>query len=172
GVAAPHPLFSALLNYRHSSAGAAGTGSRVEHGVAMMHEEERTNYPLTLSIDDLGNGFDLVVQADLRVEAARVAGYLDRALDALAHALDRAPATPARDLDIVPGAERDLLRGWNATDTDFPHRQCIHALFEEQARLTPDAIAVVHQDEILSYRELDMRANRLAHRLIELGVQP
>ncbi|NIE84497.1 MULTISPECIES: non-ribosomal peptide synthetase, partial [unclassified Burkholderia] len=172
GVAAPHPLFSALLNYRHSSAGAAGTGSRVEHGVAMMHEEERTNYPLTLSIDDLGNGFDLVVQADLRVEAARVAGYLDRALDALAHALDRAPATPARDLDIVPDAERDLLRGWNATDTDFPHRQCIHALFEEQARLTPDAIAVVHQDEILSYRELDMRANRLAHRLIELGVRP
>ena len=61
GVAAPAPLFTALLNYRHSGAPAART-MRAAAGIAAGVEsavggEERTNYPLTLSVDDLGDGF-------------------------------------------------------------------------------------------------------------------
>src|SRR6185295_4783274 len=49
---------------------------------------------------------------------------------------------------------------------------CVHELFEEQVEQTPDAVAVVSEDGVLSYGELNRRANRLAHRLREQGVKP
>ena len=64
-MAAPAPLFSALLNYRHSArggAGADGRGARAWQGIEALYGEERTNYPLTLSVDDLGEGFALTAQ--------------------------------------------------------------------------------------------------------------
>nr|WP_318246557.1 AMP-binding protein [Rhizobium sp. T1473] len=77
-----------------------------------------------------------------------------------------------RDLDILPAAERTyLLEELNRT-ADYPSEVCIHELFEQQVRRTPEAVAVVHEDEALSYGELNARANRLAHHLIALGVKP
>src|SRR5262249_8522815 len=58
------------------------------------------------------------------------------------------------------------------TETFYPADKCIHQLFEEQAALIPDDIAVVCQQEEVSYRELNVRANVLAHHLIGLGVGP
>lgn len=55
---------------------------------------------------------------------------------------------------------------------NYPTEQCIHHLFSEQAKRTPNAVAVIAQDQSLSYRELDVRSNRLAHRLIENGAGP
>ncbi|MCI0998351.1 condensation domain-containing protein, partial [Pseudomonas corrugata] len=59
GVAAPTPLFSALLNYRHTDANQAPSAWS---GIEVLSGEERTNYPLMLSVDDLGEGFSLTVQ--------------------------------------------------------------------------------------------------------------
>src|SRR5205809_4697435 len=61
GVAAPTPLFSALLNYRHSAVDGSAD-RRAWEGIEVLHAEERTNYPLTLSVDDLGAGFTLTAQ--------------------------------------------------------------------------------------------------------------
>ncbi|MBS9440135.1 non-ribosomal peptide synthetase, partial [Photorhabdus noenieputensis] len=57
-------------------------------------------------------------------------------------------------------------------ETAYPDSLCIHQLFEQQAEQTPDATALVHQGQTLSYAELNARANRLAHQLIALGVVP
>src|SRR3712207_466744 len=65
-----------------------------------------------------------------------------------------------------------LLFEWNETHTEYPTDACIHELFEEQARRTPDAVAVVFEEEQLSYRELNRRSNQLAHYLRKLGVGP
>ena len=77
------------------------------------------------------------------------------------------------ELPLLTASERhQLLVEWNDTATDYPQDRCIHQLFEEQAARTPDAVAVVFEDERLSYGELDARANQLAHHLRGCGVGP
>ncbi|MFB2896155.1 condensation domain-containing protein, partial [Aerosakkonemataceae cyanobacterium BLCC-F50] len=64
-----------------------------------------------------------------------------------------------------------ILVEWNNTQTDYPKDKCIHQLFEEQVKRTPDAVAVVFENEQLTYCELNCRANQLAHHLCSLGVK-
>jgi amino acid adenylation domain-containing protein len=83
------------------------------------------------------------------------------------------PDTTVGDVAMQPPAERQLvLEIWNQTQADYPSHSCIHQLFEAQVRQTPDAIALVHRDQTLTYAQLNQRANRLAHHLRELGVRP
>ncbi len=63
-----------------------------------------------------------------------------------------------------------LLVSWNKTATEYPDSLCIHQLFESQVERTPEAVAVVFEDQQLTYRELNTKANQLAHYLQELGV--
>ncbi|MEP6486691.1 amino acid adenylation domain-containing protein [Microcoleus vaginatus GB2-A3] len=65
-----------------------------------------------------------------------------------------------------------ILVEWNDTQADYPKDKCIHHLFEAQVERTPDAVAVVYEDKQLTYRELNARANQLAHYLQKLGVGP
>ncbi|TIU44166.1 MAG: amino acid adenylation domain-containing protein, partial [Mesorhizobium sp.] len=175
GVAAPAPLFGALLNYRHNTP-AAMAGSRTDDGlsgVEWLGSEERTNYPLTLSVEDFGEALGLTAQVAEPISADRICGYMQRVLEALSEALEQAPDRPARALDILPPEERTyLLEELNRTEADYPSSLCIHELFEQQVRQAPEAVALVHEDEALCYGELNARANRLAHHLIALGVKP
>ncbi|WQP02931.1 amino acid adenylation domain-containing protein (plasmid) [Sinorhizobium meliloti] len=172
GVAAPAPLFSALLNYRHNPAVACEADDLLS-GMEWLGSEERTNYPLTLSVEDSGEALGLTAQVVEPISADRVCGYMQQVLEQLAEALEHAPNRPVRDLDILPAAERTyLLEDLNRTAADYPSERCIHELFEQQVRRAPEAVALVHEDEELSYGELNARANRLAHHLIALGVRP
>ncbi|MFB8830310.1 amino acid adenylation domain-containing protein [Azotobacter sp. CWF10] len=76
------------------------------------------------------------------------------------------------DLDILGEAERAQLRQWSENPQQHPDAEPVHRLFERQVRARPDALALLFGDEALSYAELNRRANRLAHRLIALGVAP
>jgi amino acid adenylation domain-containing protein len=83
------------------------------------------------------------------------------------------PATPLSRLSVLPDAERRmLLSEWNATATPPPDVASVAMLIEQQAARTPDAVALEFQGRRLSYAELNASANRLAHRLIGLGVGP
>lgn len=73
-------------------------------------------------------------------------------------------------LPILPAVEQQLLATWNNTQIAYPQDICIHQLFETQVKKTPDAIAVVFENEQISYRGLNQRANQLAHYLQSLGV--
>ncbi|MER8447868.1 amino acid adenylation domain-containing protein [Mesorhizobium sp. M1066] len=175
GVAAPAPLFSALLNYRHNTPAAmSGSGpDDVLSGVEWLGGEERTNYPLTLSVEDYGEALGLTAQVAEPISADRVCGYMQHVLGQLAGALEHAPNTPVRNLSILPTDERAyLFEELNRTAAAYPSERCIHELFEAQVRQAPEAVALVHEDERLSYGELNARANRLAHHLIALGVKP
>ncbi|HEY0639758.1 MAG TPA: amino acid adenylation domain-containing protein, partial [Pseudonocardiaceae bacterium] len=90
--------------------------------------------------------------------------------------IDQVLATPARPVGslslLSDGEHRQVVAGWNRTARATPPRSGLAELFEEQAARTPDALALVHGGQRLTYRHLDERANRLAHRLIDRGVRP
>ena len=83
------------------------------------------------------------------------------------------PEQRISELPLLTESEKhQLLEEWNDTKTDYPKDKCVHELFESQVERTPDAIAVVFEDQQLSYRELNNRANQLAHYLRKHGVGP
>ena len=83
------------------------------------------------------------------------------------------PNQHVSELPVLAQTERRrLLIEWNDTKRDYPSDKCIHELFEEQVERTPNAIALVFEDRQLTYRELNKRANQLAHYLRKLGVGP
>ncbi|NVZ79559.1 amino acid adenylation domain-containing protein, partial [Pseudomonas gingeri] len=174
GVDAASPLFSALLNYRHSAPEEAVAGQlQISPGIQVLRSEERSNYPLVLSVDDRGRDFSLKVLAVESIGAQRICGYMNTLLEQLVQALEQAPGSALEQLSILPdGERRQLLEGFNANRVDYPRGQTVQGLFEAQVARNPEAVAVVQGGEQLNYRLLNLRANRLAHHLRKLGVQP
>ncbi|HKQ08166.1 MAG TPA: amino acid adenylation domain-containing protein, partial [Blastocatellia bacterium] len=176
GVAAPTPLFTSLLNYRHSAERRPARSveqARAWQGMQRLTGESRSNYPLSLAVNDLGEGFSLSVQVAAAIGADRVCQYMSTALQSLVEALESAPARSLCSLEVVPeGERRQVVYEWNATKADYPKEQCVHELFEQQVEQTPEAVAVVCGEARLSYGELNRRANQLAHYLRRLGVGP
>ena len=132
----------------------------------------RTNYPLTLG------GYDddeMILRIDFdegrfaQDTVKRMLGHLETILQNIPGNLDKCVA----EIPILTEPERhQLLVEWNATQVDYPRNKCIHELFEEQVERTPDGIALVFEDQQLTYRELNRRANQVAHYLRKLGVGP
>ncbi|MBQ4787774.1 non-ribosomal peptide synthetase, partial [Pectobacterium versatile] len=123
GVMPPLPLFSTLFNFRHSQHSAANndTTTRVWQGMRQLTVEERTNYPLTVSVDDLGKNFRLVAQTHSEIDSSRIAQYLEAAIKGLIEALATEPQRPIMTLPILPDSERrQVMVDFNATDADFP----------------------------------------------------
>ncbi|RMR45804.1 Syringopeptin synthetase B, partial [Pseudomonas syringae pv. syringae] len=146
GISAPTPLFSALLNYRHSAeARVSEQATLAWQGIETLGGEERTNYPLALNVDDLGDGFSLNVQVSGNVGAMRVCDYMETALEQLLLALEQNPEAPLNSIAILSAAEREqLLVGFNNTALDYPHQQTVHGLFEAHVRNNPEACAAIH----------------------------
>jgi amino acid adenylation domain-containing protein len=163
------PLFSALLNYRHSRVARA----QVLDGVRLLDVRDRTNYPFGLYVDDDGSDFELTVQVDASVSAERIAGFMQQALQVLAQALEQAPDTPLLALDALPREERErVLHGYNDTRREYTAPALVHEAFEQLAAAHPERIALELDGAQLSYRALNEQANRLARHLCRLGVGP
>ena len=172
GVAGSAPLFTTLMNYRHGERN-SDLWTNTAQGYRELATRVWTNYPITLSIDDLGEGFVVTVQTDRRVAPARIDSYLHVALRSLVQALEQAPQTPALELAVLPDSERrQVIEEFNATQVPYPQEKLVHGLFEEQVERTPDAVAVVYEGHSLTYAELNTRANQLARHLRERGIGP
>ncbi|MDN2718857.1 condensation domain-containing protein, partial [Janthinobacterium sp. SUN120] len=175
GIEAPTPLFTALLNYRHSTLGEALNTHEAWRGMENLGTEESTNYPVTLSVDDFGDDFLLFVQVNAQAQPERVCSYMQTALENLVEALEQSPHMPAVAVEVLPPQEREqLLVEWNSTAhahaQEYEHAQTLHGLFEQQALHCPETEAVKFAGQSLTYRELNARANRLAHYLRGQGV--
>ncbi|MEQ1968103.1 amino acid adenylation domain-containing protein, partial [Xenorhabdus nematophila] len=188
GVAQPTPLFSVLLNYRHNHVNESDAVNAAWAGMRVLAAEERTNYPISLSVDDSGTDFHLMAQTVDSLDPARIINYLVTAIRGLIETLIHHPQQPILQVPVLPAAEQQqLLVDFNTTQVDFPQNALIHQLFETEAARHPADIAIVcrstvcrdtvysdtvHENQSLSYDELNRRANRLAHYLITLGVRP
>jgi natural product biosynthesis luciferase-like monooxygenase protein len=121
-------------------------------------------------VRQIATGWELGYDAGL-IEADDAA-LLARCLESVLVQADAAPATLVAGVDLLgPELRAQVLERWNDTARPIPSTT-IHELIEAQVDRTPDATAVVFEDQALTYRELDERANQLAHHLIDLGVGP
>ena len=142
-------------------------------GRKFLNFQERTNYPFEITVEDFGDDFRLDARVKAPLDPLRICTYMHKALERLADTLESSPAAPLTSIDILPEAERDqLLNAYNRTAANLPRDRCIHELFEAQASRTPQATAIVFSDRRLAYRELNERANQLAHYLRGQGVGP
>ena len=167
-------LFDNLLvfeNYPVSEALAAGAPAGLQFGEVLGHEQ--TSFPLTLLVD-------AGAQLTLTFKYAE-AEFDGRAIQALAEQLLRlidaicsgSSERCVGELELLGPQEYTLqLDQWNATQTLYPLQSSVQQLIEAQVLRSPDAVALTAGTQHLSYRELNGRANRLAHHLIGLGVGP
>ena len=141
GVAAPAPLFTSLFNYRHSAAARPQPGGGLG-GIEVLSSRERSNYPLTVSVDDTGAGFGFDVLAVAPADAGHVCGLLQAATAGLTGLLERDPQAPLHRVPVLGEAERRLvLEGWNDTAREVPGGT-LPELFAARAARVPDAVAV------------------------------
>ncbi len=129
-------------------------------------------FDLSLDVTEKSHGLfcRLAYNHDIfdREKIARMAGHFEALLEGIATDPDKNISR----LPMLTAAERhQLLVEWNDTQREYPH-ECVHRLFEQQVERTPDAVAISYEGEQLTYRELNERANQLAHHLIGLGVGP
>ncbi len=156
------PLFQAMLAFQ---VGDATQAREIDNGTA--------KFELTLSLRQGSDGLVgwLEYDRDLfeAATAARIAGGFVTLLEAgLAD-----PRRLVSELPLLTAAQRrQILTEWNDTRVPLPEDASLHGLFEVQAARTPDAVAVLFGEEEVTYRDLDARASRLAHRLRGLGAGP
>jgi amino acid adenylation domain-containing protein/non-ribosomal peptide synthase protein (TIGR01720 family) len=165
------PLFSAILNYRHSASREGEAHAQTWLGMDALEAVERTNYPFTLNVNDQAEGFELVVQVEQSIDVQRMAGFMRSAVRGIVDGLDAKAKVAACDLDLLDEPERGRLWSWGVEPAAWGDEGAVHRRIEAQARRDPDAVALVFGERSLSYGELNARANALAHRLIGLGVR-
>ena len=136
-------------------------------------DSQSAQFDLTLNTVEHGAGLDAEFSyATALFEAVtieRLAGHWRTLLQGICADADQRIA----ELPLLAAAEREqMLVEWNQSQLDYPRKQCLPALIEAQVRATPDAVAVVTAEAVLSYAQLNAYANQLAHKLRELGVGP
>lgn len=167
------PLFQVMLNWRDREQDLSFIGMQGLRIESVLAESRTSKFDLTLTLTDMGDEIWMEVEysTDLFDEAriARMIGHYQTLLEAVV-------TNPEQRLDELPlltGPERnELLVEWNKTNVDYATDVCLHELFERQVRRTPEAVAVEFKGKRFSYRELNERANQLAHYLREMGVGP
>ncbi|MCY1015549.1 non-ribosomal peptide synthase/polyketide synthase [Pyxidicoccus sp. MSG2] len=170
GDAGRTPLFQTMFTFQAAPAAALELADVRVSRLEVERRLSKFDVSLHLAAGPEGLSGELEYSADLFTPdtAARLAERLEVLLRGVA----LAPDARLSALPVMAEAERHrLLVEWNATRTDYPRDATLPALFAAQAARTPDAVAVAFGDLRLTYRELDRRANGLAHHLRALGVR-
>ncbi|GAA1044576.1 amino acid adenylation domain-containing protein [Streptomyces murinus] len=174
--AARHPLFQVMLTVGQSLDAAAPELGRLETSL-VIPELRIAKFDLTFGFQErpCGDGgpagFDIVAEyaTDL-YDARTVRAVLDR-LTRLLDVVAETPDTPIGELDVLAAGERRQLDTWAGPRTRAP-RLSLDQLFSGKAAATPDAVALVHEEQRITYAELDIWSNRLARHLTARGVTP
>ncbi|MEH2000299.1 MAG: amino acid adenylation domain-containing protein [Nostoc sp.] len=166
------PLFESILAFENYPLDSAEQETKKTLEISHISCFERTNYPLTVVINPASQLSGRIVYNTSRFEEEtieRMIGHFQTLLTGMGVNLQQ----DIPQLSMLSAAEEEeLILQENSQNIDSIHYKCIHSLFEEQVEKTPDAIALVYEKQHLTYRELNNRANQLAHYLQALGVKP
>ena len=166
------PLFETLMIFENYPMEEGFWEGHNPLGITDVRAFARTNYPLTVALIPAR---ELVIRVDYVEDrfdedaVIRLMGHFQALLEGIA----ASPDQPVSELPLLTAEEQDrMLTAWNDTRSAGVTDTCIHHLFEAQVAQSPEALALVFEGERLSYRELNRRANQLAHHLRSLGVGP
>ncbi|HEX8116317.1 MAG TPA: condensation domain-containing protein, partial [Pyrinomonadaceae bacterium] len=140
---------------------------------AVEADSGAAKFDLTLFVHPTEDGLLCILEYNTDLFEAETARRMLAHYEALLSGAVADPARPVSGLPLLTEPERrQMLVGWNDTAAEYPHEATFRQLFEAQAARTPDAFAASDDRERLTYAELNARANRLAHFLVERGVGP
>ncbi|MTJ47693.1 non-ribosomal peptide synthetase/type I polyketide synthase [Dolichospermum sp. UHCC 0259] len=174
-----HPIFQVMFAWQNTggrTACSSASRSLELPGLDITRIPQNikiAKFDLTLELEETDTGIagffeyrtDLFDSATIR----RMVGHFQTLLAAIA----TNPQSPIANLPLLTAQEKQqLLLDWNSTTIQYPQYNCIHQLIEQQVERTPNAIAVVWENQELTYQELNTQANQIAHYLRSLGVQP
>jgi amino acid adenylation domain-containing protein/FkbH-like protein len=164
------PLFQVMMVFHNAPAAEVQTNGNLQLG-SIGVENHTAKFDLTLAVSETATGHLHTVweyNTDLFAPATvqRMMKHFQVLLDGVVHN----PERQLSELRLLNDEDREqILSDWNST-ADYPQDKCIHQLFEQQVDRTPDAIAVVIDQDQVTYSDLNERANRLAHYLRGVGV--
>ncbi|MEE9385054.1 MAG: MupA/Atu3671 family FMN-dependent luciferase-like monooxygenase [Nannocystaceae bacterium] len=158
-------FMDASMNQAPTAGGLSWRRERIEADIAQTD--------LVLYVEETTGGLSVALEYGTDLFAREsMARFLEN-YRVLLKSVSADPDAKIGEAELISGEERErLLRAWNQTAVDYRRSQPIHALFEAQVARTPDAEALAFEDEVLTYRQLNERANRMAHHLRGLGVAP
>lgn len=164
------PLFQSLLLFENFQRNDVFAAQDDEITFQSLHIDEQTNYPMTVTIAP-ENEYVILMQYDSNWFEAASVHHLIRQLRALVLDMTQRPEAETGDLSMLTEQELAvLLEQYGRTTARIP-KAGIHQLFEAMADRYSDEPAVQYQESVLSYGELNQRANQIAHRLRAMGVQ-
>ncbi|MBG1259151.1 amino acid adenylation domain-containing protein [Nostoc commune] len=136
-------------------------------------ENKTAKFNLTLSLEETAQGLIGVWEYNTDLFEASSIERMAKHFQILLEGIVAHPQQHICELPLLtPAEQHQLLVEWNDTQADYFLDRCIHELFEMQSFSTPDAVAVIFENQLLTYRELNERANKVAHYLKILGVEP
>ena len=166
------PLFKSILVFENYPTSTSVQTHEASLEIQDIHSIEQTNFPLTI-VAGAEKEMLLRIVYDTHLFEDDTIGRMLGHLQTLLQGMAANPERRLSELPLLTQTERQqLLTAWNTTRAEYPHDRCAHELFEAQVERTPDAIAVILQQDHLTYRDLNRRANQLAHYLQKLGVGP
>ncbi|MFB2837782.1 non-ribosomal peptide synthetase [Floridanema evergladense] len=165
------PLFESILVFENYPIDTSKSESQKALEVSNLRCFEQTNYPLTIVINperELAGRIIYDTSLFATDTIARMIGHFQKLLSDIA-------TNPQQNLSqfslLTITEQEEIVKAESTATTEYEYK-CVHKLFEEQVEKSPDAIALVYEEQQLTYRELNKRANQLAHYLQTLGVKP
>jgi amino acid adenylation domain-containing protein len=167
------PLFQVMLVLQNAPQTAVQITPDLRLGEISV-ENQTEKFDLTLSLSETQEGrlqsvwsYNPALFAKSTIE--RMIGHFEMLLESVVSN----PEQQLSELKLLTDEEQEqILVGWNSTAAEYPRGKCLHQLFEEQVERTPEAVAIVYDEEKLTYKDLNEKAQRLAHHLQKLGVGP
>lgn len=165
------PIFQIMFAFQNTLLGVLELSGLTLEPVEL--DSVTTKFDLTLSMDDTERGLKGYFEYNTDLFDADTITRMMEHYIALLEAITINPQQRISEISMITEVERNrLLVDWNDTTTKYPANKCIHRLFEEQVTRGPNAIALLFDNRQLTYKELDTKANQLAHHLQNLGVGP
>src|SRR6266550_4745706 len=138
----------------------------------LVYGQQGAPFDLTLRMIEVDGSLSADLRYNVELFEAATMARMQQHFLTLLQGIVADPGQQIADLPMLTQAEQRQLLAWNDTQREYPDEACVHQLIEEQVQRTPEAPAAVFEDQQLTYREVNCRANQLAHALQARGVGP